>query len=104
MWLEHTNFNGTHKVSYRIQCLEALLREITALNAVSFPELDVFIAKLDRRAEKSKENSGISWFSLKSRVDSTPTTSPPDNAPAWAILRSNAAGDGAVPREADPAA
>lgn len=47
--------------------------------------LNKLVAKLDKRADKAQKASPAATIT-KSRVDSSPSTSsPPQNAPAWAV-------------------
>ena len=47
--------------------------------------LNKLIKKLDKRAEKADNTPNSARHALKRRVDSTPVSRPPENAPAWAV-------------------
>lgn len=50
-----------------------------------FAGLNKLIAKLERRAEKAEKASPGTKYMLKTRVESSPSSSPPKDAPVWAV-------------------
>lgn len=51
-----------------------------------FAGLNKLIAKLERRAEKAEKASPGTKYTLKTRVESSPSSSsPPKDAPVWAV-------------------